>query len=377
MSLGGPTLWAGKDLFDQAVDAFLENDIVVVDSAGNAGPSSITIGSPGTAYGALTVGAASLAHNVRIVVTLQNRSFPLSVGSLFLPSSGPQTADFSSRGPNADGRGDPDVTASGQASFGMGFTGTNFLNFASGTSFSSPSVAGVAAVLREAFPDATARQIRNAIIMGANPNFLADNPTESDHGAGYADAEAARVLLGTFVPGDDDDDGGGGLVPLVPDTLEPPPFSTRWVSLNLSINSGLQVKHGDVTESFTNLEPGERGEAYFIFTNTALSDPFDYMFHVRLDMLYNRSWDHTVLSNQSLFGFVDLSDRTISANRSAIDGAFTGETYERNPSVDEVERLDSRTKNGFIRLVLTGPRYNSPIYVDNLPFEAFGHQLFP
>jgi hypothetical protein len=246
MSLSGPTLYAGRDLFDQAVEAFLENDIVAVDSAGNTGPSSITVGSPGTSYGALTVGAASLSHNLRILAELQ---FGPGIGGLYWPSDGAQSSSFSSRGPNADGRRDPDVTASGEACFGMGFAPTTgSLSIASGTSFSSPSTAGVAAVLRQAFPTATARQIRKAIIMGANPDFLADDPTGSDQGAGYVDAEAARVLLA-----------GGS----VPDAVEPPPWTTPWVSLNLLINAGLHVKHGNVNKSFTNLEPGERGEVLY------------------------------------------------------------------------------------------------------------------
>ena len=71
MSLGGPTLAAGRDLMDQAADALLAHDIVPVISAGNAGPSSLTVGSPGSAAGAITVGAASLPHNERILRRLQ------------------------------------------------------------------------------------------------------------------------------------------------------------------------------------------------------------------------------------------------------------------------------------------------------------------
>ena len=41
-------MFAGRDLFDRMTDAFLDHDIVVVTSAGNAGQASLTVGSPGT-----------------------------------------------------------------------------------------------------------------------------------------------------------------------------------------------------------------------------------------------------------------------------------------------------------------------------------------
>lgn len=44
MSLGGPTLYAGRDLSDQLTQAFEQRDIVLTVSAGNAGPSGTTGG---------------------------------------------------------------------------------------------------------------------------------------------------------------------------------------------------------------------------------------------------------------------------------------------------------------------------------------------
>ncbi|MSU35736.1 MAG: hypothetical protein EXS36_11635 [Pedosphaera sp.] len=52
----------------------------------------------------------------------------------------------------------------------------------SGTSFSAPSVAGVAATLREASPGSTARQVRNALIQTANPPL--DPGSFRPHGPG-------------------------------------------------------------------------------------------------------------------------------------------------------------------------------------------------
>jgi subtilisin family serine protease len=48
MSLGGPTTFAGRELEDAEVDVMLQKGIVPVVAAGNAGPSSITVGGPAT-----------------------------------------------------------------------------------------------------------------------------------------------------------------------------------------------------------------------------------------------------------------------------------------------------------------------------------------
>jgi serine protease AprX len=252
LSLSGPTLDAGHDLMDTAVDRLVESNIVVVDSAGNAGPSAMTIGSPGSSYASLNVGAASLAHNERILRDLQ---FGSNIGRLFRPFDGPQTAYFSSRGPNPDGRVDPDVTASGFASYGMGFSGTSIINLVSGTSFSTPSVAGVAAVLRQAYPAATARQIRNAIIMSANPTILADGSDINDQGAGYVNAQAAFDLLAAGS---------------VPDTVAPFQPAVRSVAANLERNAGLSVESDAVERHLGPLRPGQRGEIlYQVAPNTS------------------------------------------------------------------------------------------------------------
>ena len=60
-------------------------------------------------------------------VGLRFLQFGPDVGALFRPFSGTQTAYFSSRGPTADGRTDPDLVANGFASFGQGFDLGNIL----------------------------------------------------------------------------------------------------------------------------------------------------------------------------------------------------------------------------------------------------------
>ena len=100
MSFGLATLFAGRDLYDTLVDALLNTGIVTTISAGNVGPSSMTIPRGGTSRNAITVGAASLPQNERILRRLQ---FGPSIGPLLRPFLGVQTADFSSRGPDASG----------------------------------------------------------------------------------------------------------------------------------------------------------------------------------------------------------------------------------------------------------------------------------
>lgn len=251
-SLGGPTLFPGMDLFDKTIDVMLAKNIVPVISAGNAGPSSLTVGSPGTSISAITVGAASIAINERILRRLQLGSVN---GPLYRPFLGTQMAYFSSRGPNADGRTDPDVVASGFANYGQGFGATaGSISIASGTSFSAPTVAGIAAVLRQRHPGATARQIRNAILASANPAGLADGSVEMDRGRGFVNAPAASSLL------------SGGMVP---DTLDTSSPSNTNVKVNIERGTSLKVRDGSISENAVNLKPGQRHDVlYRVQANT-------------------------------------------------------------------------------------------------------------
>jgi Subtilase family len=252
MSLGGATVFAGRDLFDVEVDGLLQAGIVPTISAGNAGPSSLTVGSPGTSRSAITVGAASLPHNERILRRLQLGPV---VGAMYRPFLGVQTAYFSSRGPDADGLSDPDVIANGFASFGQGYGPTNTISLASGTSFSSPTVAGVAALLRQAYPAATATQIRNAIIASANPSLLSDGSTVLDQGAGYVNGGGAAALIGSGK--------ASNAFPILPK-------SNPSVKVNVEQGSFLKVRDGFVTDHAANLIPGERYDlVYNVTPNTS------------------------------------------------------------------------------------------------------------
>lgn len=117
MSLGGPTVFAGRDIEDLLTLEMLKVGITIVASAGNDGFPAMTGGSPGSGIGTLTLGAASTSVHERV---LRDMQFGVGAGALFRPTTHHQTAFFSSRGPTADGRLDPDVVANGFASFAQG-----------------------------------------------------------------------------------------------------------------------------------------------------------------------------------------------------------------------------------------------------------------
>jgi hypothetical protein len=232
LSLGGPSLFPGFEVDDLLVLEMLEAGITVTVAAGNEGPAHITGGSPGTSVAALTVGAAYDPVHRRVDADLE---LGLGKGVLFHPSEDVQMALFSSRGPTADGRRGVDVVANGVSNFVQFANGA--IDFVSGTSFAAPTVAGGAALLQSAFPDASAAQIRNAIIATANPDIIGDIATPFDQGAGFVDFAAAYDQLAAGTADD--------ALPELPDFTRP-----SFVVSNLR-RAGLRPISFDRRRSFT------------------------------------------------------------------------------------------------------------------------------
>jgi hypothetical protein len=191
MSLGGGTLFAGRELGDLLVQQMVDAGITVAIAASNSGPSGLTTGSPSTSLASISAAAASTPAHERIIASLSLGE--VAAGRLYRPTEAIQTALFSSRGPTADGRVGVSVITAGDFNFVQSANGD--LQLVSGTSFAAPTVAGAAALLRYGAPTATAPQIRNAIIASANPRVLGDGSTRFDQGAGFLDVEAALKLL--------------------------------------------------------------------------------------------------------------------------------------------------------------------------------------
>jgi hypothetical protein len=203
LSLGGPTNAAARELDDEAVEALINADIVPVVAAGNQGHSSVTTASPSTSFAALTVGSANDHRHEQIFraqfsapcgLASTPLEMVLACAQSYRPDTNVQISEFSSRGPTHDGRTDPDVVAVGSYNYSQSSGGATTVNFGSGTSYSTPTVSGIAAVLRQAVPGATARQVRRAIIESADPSKV---PTAdaNDQGAGFVNAAAALALL--------------------------------------------------------------------------------------------------------------------------------------------------------------------------------------
>ena len=243
MSLGGATLFAGRDLEDQLTLEMNSVGITIVVSAGNDGPAALTTGSPGTGYASLTVAAAATATHERVLRDLQ---FGLGIGSLWRPSAGLQTATFSSRGPLPDGRVGVAISANGLATLAQSNNGG--ISLVSGTSFSAPITAGAAALLRQKHPTASAVKIRNAIAASGNPNAFADGSGKIDRGSGLLDIPAASAKLTA-----------NSVSSTLPVGLTSPIVALNLLPLGIT---PINFSGNTYTKQLNNLKPGQMAQLY-------------------------------------------------------------------------------------------------------------------
>ncbi|HEY74906.1 MAG TPA: S8 family serine peptidase [Thermoflexia bacterium] len=207
MSLGGPTLFDGRDTFDLFIRELKAANILVVTSAGNEGPIPNSVGSPATSYDSVSVGALDYAPSSRVLyeylgLTRGVDGVPFNgdegpgMGMVMRPTDETRVANFSSRGPLSDGRAGPDISALGLWNFAAG--PENELRWAGGTSFSSPTVAGVAALLNAYWENTEGREtnplvFRAVLLKGANPNAVAE-PWRDINDMGWGAVDAMRAL---------------------------------------------------------------------------------------------------------------------------------------------------------------------------------------
>src|SRR5262249_4951834 len=175
MSFGVGNEIEGQARIDRLVDSVLaaHPDLVFCVSAGNDGPGLSTMGFPGSAERGPTVGG-----------TIPGAFLQQAAG----PAPADQIAFFSSRGGELA---KPDVLAPGFAysSVPRYDTGNEVKQ---GTSFSSPHIAGIVALLKSALKQAgrqaDARAIKQALMVTARPQ--GDLPFVEE-GAGVPDVESA------------------------------------------------------------------------------------------------------------------------------------------------------------------------------------------
>ncbi|MFD1277691.1 S8 family serine peptidase [Streptomyces kaempferi] len=150
MSLGSSVRNGQDNPMSQAVNQLsAETGALFVIAAGNGGEQGpYTLGAPGTAEAALTVGAVDGSDHL---------------------------ASFSSLGPRAGDDGlKPDITAPGvdvlaARSQYMNDGGESYYRVDSGTSMATPHVAGAAVLLAQKHPDWTAQQLKDALMSTSNP----------------------------------------------------------------------------------------------------------------------------------------------------------------------------------------------------------------
>lgn len=107
LSLGGSGSSYGDDALSQAINNAFNQGIVVTVAAGNAGPQKYTIGTPGAAANAITVGAMAdpgymmkaLPPLMSSEVTPPSHEGVVMAGQMALADNGFYLAPFSSRGP--------------------------------------------------------------------------------------------------------------------------------------------------------------------------------------------------------------------------------------------------------------------------------------
>ncbi|NLZ39635.1 MAG: S8 family peptidase [Firmicutes bacterium] len=185
LSLGSDSnLSAYDDPVCFAVKKAWDAGLIVCAAAGNTGPDSRTINSPGTSPKIITVGAID-DH-----ISSQNSSYRL--------------ADFSSRGPTADNIAKPDVVSPGVNITALRSPGSlldkmhksnrvtaDYLTL-SGTSMATPICAGIIAQILEAEPTLTPDGVKNLLKETA---LRLSGYNENEQGAGIINVKSAIQKL--------------------------------------------------------------------------------------------------------------------------------------------------------------------------------------
>ncbi|ACV05620.1 cell wall-binding repeat-containing protein [Kytococcus sedentarius] len=197
-----PALVAGKIVVcDRGVTARTEKSDVVAE-AGGVGMVLINPTESSLDTDAHVVPTVHLSHTHRDVV----RAYASGEGataSILETNEGsttevPEIAGFSSRGPSLGGEGDilkPDVSAPGVgvlAAYATPERGADAFGYSSGTSMSSPHIAGLAALVKQANPEWSPMAVKSALMTTTRDHMSAASNDPFATGAGFV--EPRRML---------------------------------------------------------------------------------------------------------------------------------------------------------------------------------------
>jgi subtilisin family serine protease len=143
-----------SDSVNEAVNAVADAGVVIAAAAGNDNKDACQV-SPGSATGAISVGASQQATPTPL-------GFFLKMLSLLIPTRGDRRAAFSNYGSCVD------LFAYGVGVVSLGNGSTAELATKSGTSMSTPHVAGAAALYLSRNPNLTAAQVKQLLQQDAS-----------------------------------------------------------------------------------------------------------------------------------------------------------------------------------------------------------------
>lgn len=173
-SLSYPSWYQPQDLdgrtavITRAADIAAEHGLLIVNSMGNYGPRERSLSPPADSPDVIAVG--SVDRNGRL-------------------------SGFSSTGPTWDGRVKPDLVAMGSGvTLAMDLTRDRY-GRGNGTSFSTPLIAGCAAIVMSAHPDWGPETVRDALVMSG------DRASRPDNRYGWGTPNARDAILYPSVEG--------------------------------------------------------------------------------------------------------------------------------------------------------------------------------
>jgi subtilisin family serine protease len=135
----------GRDIYRDAVNAWLKAGIIPIFANGNSGPSCTTASSPGDYETVIAVGATDINDGL---------------------------ASFSSKGPSKSGLLKPDLSGPGVNIRSSWNTGDAEYKAISGTSMATPHVSGCIALLLSAKPDLTFEEVRDILTKSVDTASL-------------------------------------------------------------------------------------------------------------------------------------------------------------------------------------------------------------